>query len=62
MLQGTVVGQRVVVQEHARCDVKGNEHINGIVFMSCQDEENAKHVQHPGENMQVVHSSWRICK
>lgn len=47
LLQGTVVGQRVVVEEHARRDVECNEDINGVVFVGSQDEEDAKHVQHP---------------
>lgn len=62
LLQSSVIGQRVVVEEHTGGDVKGDEHINGVVFMSCQNKENAKHVQHPGENVQVVHSSGSICK
>lgn len=62
LLQGAVVGQGVVVEEHAGRDVECNEHVNGVVFVGCQDEEDAKHVQHPGEDVQVVHSSGSICK
>lgn len=60
LLQGAVVGQRVVVEEHAGGDVEGNKNIDGVVFVGRQDEEDAKHVQHPGENVQVVHSSGSI--
>lgn len=44
LLQGTVVGQGVVVEEHAGRDVEGNEHVNGVVLVGGQDEEDAKHV------------------
>lgn len=62
LLQGAVVGQGVVVEEHAGRDVEGDEHVNGVVLVGGQDEEDAKHVQHPGEDVQVVHSSGSICK
>lgn len=60
LLQGAVVGQGVVVEEHAGRDVEGDEHVDGVVLVGGQDEEDAKHVQHPGEDVQVVHSSGSI--
>lgn len=62
LLQGSVISKRMIVEEHTGCNVEGNEHIDGVMLMSRQNEENAKHVQHPGENVQVVHSSGSICK
>lgn len=42
LLVGTGVGQGVVVEEEAGGDIEGDEHIDGVVLMSRQNEENAK--------------------
>lgn len=60
LLQGSVISKRMVVEEHTGRDVEGDKHIDGVMLMSRQNKENAKHVQHPGENVQVVHSSGSI--
>ena len=54
LVQGPVVGQRVVVEEHSRGDVKGDEHINRVMFVRRQHEEHSEHVQHPRTDVDVV--------
>lgn len=44
VLVGSSVGQRVVVEEKASGDVEGDEDVDGVVFVSCQDEKNPKEV------------------
>lgn len=50
--EGTIVGQCVVVEEEAGGEVEGDKDINGVVFMGCQDEEDAKQVQRPAEGVE----------
>lgn len=57
---GSGVGQGMVVQKESCGDIKGNEHINGIVFMGSQDEEDSKEVENPGERVQEIPASWCI--
>lgn len=56
-----VVGERVVVEEQARRDVEGDEHVNGVVLVRRQDEEDAEHVHHPREDVQQVQAARRVC-
>lgn len=44
LLVSARVGQSVVVQEKASCDVEGDEHVDGVVLMSRQNEEDSKQV------------------
>lgn len=46
-MQGSIVSQGVVVEEHARGDVKGNEDVDGVVLVCRQDEEYSKGVEDP---------------
>lgn len=55
--QSLVVRQRVVVEEETRCDVKSDEHINGVVLVSGQDEENSEHVHDPRQDVQQVQTA-----
>lgn len=41
----------MVVEEEAGGDVKGDEHIDGVVLVSRQNEENPKQVQDPGDGV-----------
>ncbi|EGV97822.1 hypothetical protein I79_002190 [Cricetulus griseus] len=50
----------MVVQKESCCDIKGNKHINGIMFMGSQDEEDSKEVENPGESVQEIPASWCI--
>lgn len=43
--QRLVVCQRVIVKEQTGCDVERNEDINGVMFVSGQDEEYSKHIE-----------------
>lgn len=44
VLVGARVGQRVVVEEEAGGDVEGDEHVDGVMLVSRQNEENPKQV------------------
>ncbi len=44
LLVGPGVSQSVVVQEESGCDVERYEHVDGVVFMCRQDEEDAKEI------------------
>ena len=46
-MEGSVISQGMVVEEHARGDVEGNEHIDGVVFVGGQHKEHSEHVQDP---------------
>lgn len=46
-----VVSQRVVVQKETRSYVECYEHIDGVMFVSGEYEENTKTVQHPCESV-----------
>ncbi len=52
----------MVVVEHARGDVEGDEHVDRVVLMSGQDEEDAEAVQHPRRRVQAVPCVRRVCK
>lgn len=43
-MKGPCVGQRVVVEEQTSGQVEGHEHVDGVVFMTSQDEEDPKEV------------------
>lgn len=57
-----IVGEGVVVKEETAADVKGDEDIDGIMFMCGEYEEDTEHVHHPGESMEVVNVGRSICK
>lgn len=48
LLVGPGVCQGVVIQEKSGGDVERYEHINGVVLVCSQDEEDAKEIQNPG--------------
>lgn len=54
------VGQSMVVQEESGSDVEGNEHVNGVVLMGSQDEEDPKEVEHPRQGVNEVPASWSV--
>lgn len=60
MLIGLCVGQRVVIQEQSGGDVEGDEDVNGVMFMSRQDEEDTKQVQHPRHGVDEVPVTRRV--
>lgn len=47
LLVGPGVGQGVVIEEKSGGDVERYEHVNGVVLVRSQDEEDAKEVQNP---------------
>ena len=51
----------MVVEEEAGGDVEGDEHVDGVVLVGRQDEEDAKQVKHPGDGVNQVPGSWRVC-
>lgn len=54
------ISQSVVVQKESCCDIKGNKHVNGVMFMGSQDEEDSKEVENPGQSVQEIPASWCI--
>jgi len=52
----SVIDQGVVVEEESACNVEGDEHVNAVVFVSSQDEEDTKAVTQPRECVQEIHS------
>lgn len=60
--QRLIVGQRVVVKEEPRGDVESDEHVDGVMFVCGEDEEDAEHVQQPGGRVEEVEISRSICK
>lgn len=54
------VGQGVVVQEEPGGDVEGDEHVDGVVLVSGQDEEDAEEVQDPGQGVDEVPAAWSV--
>lgn len=61
LLVGAGVGQRVVVEEQACSDVESDEHVDGVVLVSRQDEEDPEQVQHPGDGVDQVPASRSVC-
>lgn len=57
-----VVGKRVVVEEESRRDVERDEHVDGVVLVRRQDEEDAEHVHHPRQDVQQVQVTGCIWK
>jgi len=47
LLEDAVVSERVVVEEETRRDVERYEDIDGVMFVSGEDEEDGKHVEDP---------------
>lgn len=62
VLVGTGVGQGVIVEEEASGDVEGDEHVDGVVLVSRQDEENPKQVEHPGDGVNQISGPWGVCE
>lgn len=50
----------MVVQEESGSDVEGDEHVNGVVFMCSQDEEDAEEIEDPGQSVNEVPASWSV--
>lgn len=54
------IGQSVVVQEESGSDIEGYKHINGVVFMGSQDEEDPKEVEDPRQGVDKVPTPWSV--
>lgn len=52
--QRAVVGDGVVIKEKARRDVHGDEHVDGIMLMSSENEEETENVEEPDEGVEEV--------
>lgn len=50
----------MVVQKESGSYVKRNEDIDGIVFVSGQNEKDSKHIEQPGYCVQKVQMTWCI--
>lgn len=61
LLVGPRVGQRVVVEEESGSDVERDEHVNRVVFVGGQDEEDAEEVQDPGQRVDEVPAARGVC-
>ena len=44
----------MVVEEEPRGDVEGDEHVDAVVLVRRQDEEDAEAVEEPGEGVEEV--------
>ena len=51
----------MVVQEEPGSDVEGDEHVDGVVFMCGQDEEDAEKIEDPGQRVNEVPAPWGVC-
>lgn len=60
LLVGPGVGQSVVVQKESSGDVKCYEHIDRVVLVCRQDEEDAKEIQDPWQGVNEVPAPWSI--
>ena len=56
----SVVYQGVVIQEQSARDVECNEHIDAVVLMSSEDEEDSKTITQPGECMKEDNSTRSV--
>jgi len=61
LAQHAVVGERVIIEEETRRDVEGDEHVDRVVLVCGQDEEDSKHVQDPAERVQQRNSTRSVC-
>lgn len=52
----------MVVQEESGGDVEGYEDVDGVVFMSSQDEEDSEKIEDPRQGVDEVPASWRVCE
>ena len=50
----------MVIQEQSACDVECNEHIDAVVLMSSEDEEDSKTITQPGERMKEDNSTRSV--
>lgn len=52
----------MIVEEETRRDVERDEHVDGVVLVRRQDEEDAEHVHHPRQDVQQVQVAGRVWK
>lgn len=52
----------MIVEEETRRDVEGNEHIDRVMLVCGEDEEDAEHVHHPRCNVYIVEPLRDVCK
>ena len=50
----------MIIEEESAGDVEGNEHIDAVVLMSSEDEEDSKAVTQPGKGVKEDNSAGRI--
>lgn len=50
----------MVVQEESGSDVERYEHVDGVVFVSGQDEEDAEEIEDPRQGVNKVPASWSV--
>lgn len=54
VLVGARVSEGVVIQEETRGDVERDEDVDGVMLVSCQDEEDPEKIQHPRQSVDEV--------
>ena len=52
----------MVVHEEPGRDVEGDEHVDRVVLVRGEDEEDAEHVQQPGKRVQEVNTTRCVCR
>lgn len=50
--QRLIIGECMIIEEQTRRYVESDEHIDGIMLVTGQDEKYSEHVEKPGERMQ----------
>lgn len=59
--ESLVVGEGVVIEEETRGDVERDEHVDGVVFVRCKNEEYPEHIHHPRQDVQQVQAARCVC-
>ena len=52
LAEDAIVGERVIIQEETRCYVEGDEHVDRVMFVRRQDEENCEDVADPAQSVE----------
>ena len=50
----------MIIEEQSAGDVEGNEHIDAVVLMSSEDEEDSKAITQPGKCVKEDNSAGRV--
>lgn len=54
LLQSSIISQSMVIKEKSGGDIKGDEHVDRVMFVSGQNKEDSEKVQHPRQGVNEV--------